>query len=311
MMRKLSYLLLVSLSFLFAVLPMMMARAQGEVKLSSLQVDLWPEYDKPTVLVIYHITLPASISLPVDLSLRIPAAAGEPSAVAVRQLTAEGQPSLFTISYKRQVDGDWGVISLKATMPEVQLEYYDPGLVKQGEARQFEYRWPGDYAVDSLDVQVQQPVGASEMSISPASGAATTGNDGLMYYKKDVGALQAGQTFSLMVNYKKSGDELSAASLQVQPSAPVTSITPGQNALMTILPWALGAFGLVLIAGGGAWYYFSGRKKKEDGRHPHRRRSAAQAETEEEGFIYCHQCGKRASPGDRFCRTCGTKLRVE
>ncbi|RMF50517.1 MAG: zinc-ribbon domain-containing protein, partial [Anaerolineae bacterium] len=24
---------------------------------------------------------------------------------------------------------------------------------------------------------------------------------------------------------------------------------------------------------------------------------------------YCPQCGKRAAPADRFCRTCGTKLR--
>jgi hypothetical protein len=228
-------------------------------------------------------------------------------------MTTEGQPSLFTIPHQRQVNGEWGVISLTATMPEIQLEYYDPGLVKQGEAREFVYRWPGDYAVDSLDVQVQQPVGATAMSISPASGAATTGNDGLMYYKKDVGALQAGQAFSLTINYKKSGDELSAASLQIQPSAPVTSITPGQNTLMTILPWALGAIGLVLIAGGGAWYYFSGRKRQEEGKSPaRRRRSAVQVETGEvEGFIYCHQCGKRASPGDRFCRTCGTELRVE
>jgi hypothetical protein len=313
MMRKLSNPLPVILSLLFAISFLMPARAQGEVKLSSLGVDLWPEYDKPTVLVIYHITLPASITLPVDLSFRIPAAAGEPSAVAVRQMTAEGQPSLFTIPYKRQVNGEWGVISLTATMPEVQLEYYDPGLVKQDEARQFEYRWPGDYAVDSLNVQVQQPVGASEMSLSPASGAAITGNDGLAYFKKDVGALKAGQAFSLKVNYKKSGDELSAASLQIQPSAPVTSITPGQNTVMSILPWLLGALGLALIGGGGAWYYFSGRKKQENGsRPPRRRRSAAQAEPEEvEGFIYCHQCGKRASPGDRFCRTCGSKLRVE
>ena len=25
--------------------------------------------------------------------------------------------------------------------------------------------------------------------------------------------------------------------------------------------------------------------------------------------IFCHRCGKRAASGDRFCRSCGTKLR--
>jgi hypothetical protein len=104
---------------------------------------------------------------------------------------------------------------------------------------------------------------------------------------------------------------LSASTLKLQPSAPVTSVTPGQNSLMAALPWALGGLGVALIAGGGAWYYFSGRQNQ--GSQPRRRRRAtAPVEVEDDGgYIYCHQCGKRASPGDRFCRTCGTKLRVE
>jgi hypothetical protein len=287
------------------------AYSQGEVRISRLEVDLWPEYDQPSVLVIYHVTLPATVSLPADLSFRIPATAGDPSAVAVRQMTAEGQPGLFTIPHERQVVGDWGVISLTATMPEVQIEYYDPGLVKQNDTRQFEYRWPGDYGVDAFSIQVQQPVGASGMSLSPASGSGTTGNDGLVYYTKDIGSLNSGQTFSLSIQYKKSGEELSASTLKLQPSAPVTSVTPGQNSLMAALPWALGGLGVALIAGGGAWYYFSGRQNQ--GSQPRRRRRAtAPVEVEDDGgYIYCHQCGKRASPGDRFCRTCGTKLRVE
>jgi uncharacterized OB-fold protein len=28
-----------------------------------------------------------------------------------------------------------------------------------------------------------------------------------------------------------------------------------------------------------------------------------------EEYVYCSQCGKRATPGDRFCRTCGSELR--
>jgi hypothetical protein len=284
--------------------------AQNEVKLNSIEVDLWPEYDRPTVLVIYRITLPATTSLPVDLSFRIPATAGEPSAVAVRQMTAEGETGLFTIPYERQVVGDWGVISLTATLPELQLEYYDPGLVKDGETRQFEYNWPGDYAVDVLKMQVQQPLGADEMSISPSSGQGVTGSDGLVYFNKEVGALLAGQTFSLKINYKKSSDDLTAANLQVQPSAPVT-ITSERNNLLAILPWTLGALGVILIVGGVVWYLRSGKGKEEEpSRRRHRPASSKEPEATE-SHIYCHQCGKRAGPGDRFCRMCGAKLRIE
>ena len=262
------------------------------------------------MLVIYRITLPPTTTLPVDLSFRIPAAAGEPSAVAVRQMTAQGEAGLFTIPHERQVVGDWGVISLTATFPELQIEYYDPGLVKAGETRQYEYRWPGDYAVDMLKLQVQQPMGASDISISPASGQGAKGADGLVYFNKDVGSLTAGQTFNLTINYKKATDDLTATNLQVQPSAPV-SVTPERSDLLVVLPWALGGLGVALIVGGVAWYLQSGKGKKED---PPRRRRQAVALQEAEGtgtYIYCHQCGKRASPGDVFCRMCGTKLRSE
>ena len=306
-MRRFCFALII---LLLACAPLTLASAQGEVKLSSMEVDLWPEYDRPSVLVIYRITLPSTTTLPVDLSFRIPAAAGDPFAVAVRQMTTEGEAGLFNIPYERQVVGDWGVISLTATAPELRLEYYDPGLVKEGTARQFEYRWPGDYAVDALKIQVQQPLGASDMSISPASGQGVTGDDGLVYYNKEVGALTAAQTFGLTINYKKSNDDLTATNMPVQPSAPV-SVTPERSNLLVLLPWALGGLGVALIVGGVVWYLQSG-KGKEDERLRRRHRPAPVKESESTGgYVYCHQCGKRAGPGDRFCRACGAKLRIE
>jgi hypothetical protein len=307
-MLKHTFLLLVMITL--ALAPFHLAGAQGEIKLSALEVDLWPEYDQPTLLVIYRISLLSTTSLPVDLTFRIPAAAGEPSAVAVKQTTSTGEAGLFTIPYERRVEGEWGLISFTATMPEIQLEYYDPSLIKDGANRHFEYRWPGDYAVDSFVVQVQQPVAASQMQISPASGSGVPGNDGLIYYNKQIGSLPAGQSFTIKVSYQKANDELSITSLKVQPSAPVTTVTPGQNTLITILPWVLAALGLVLLVGGAVWYWQAG-KSKESAPSRRRRPVVEQEEVKEEGYIYCHQCGKRALPGDRFCRMCGTKLRTE
>jgi len=305
---KMVFMLGVVLILVFQALP---ASSQAEVRLSAVEVDLWPEYDDPGVLVIYRITLASSVSLPVDLTFRLPAAAGDPSAVAVKQVTSEGEAGLFTIPSSRQVSGEWGLVTLTATMPEVQIEYYDPSLVKQGSLRQFKYNWPGDYAVDSLVIQVQQPLGAREMRISPASDPGKTGQDGLVYYNKQVGALSAGQTFSLSYDYQKEGDALSAANQQVQPSAPVGEQDFGQNSLRAALPWVLGILGVGLIVGGAVWYWKSGRGSPQD-KAPRRRRVAGRerAPAPVEGYVYCHQCGKRAAPGDRFCRTCGTQLRI-
>ena len=312
-MRKWSLVFLLALVMVFfGILPSL--AQQEEISLSYLEVDLWPEYDSPEMLVIYRITLPPTVSLPVDLTFRIPAASGEPSAVAGRGISAEGDTGLFTIPYEHQVDGEWGLVTLTATMPELQLEYYDPGLLKQGAARRFNFQWPGDYAVDALTIQVQQPRDATGMSISPASGNGTPGKDGLIYYNKQVGSLPAGQDFQLAINYQKETDALTATSLQIQPSAPMASVPTTQSSLMKVLPWVLGFFGIVLIVGGGVWYWQSGKGDGSRSKARRRRKTSAQSPNETipaEGHVYCHQCGKRAAPKDRYCRTCGTKLRNE
>jgi len=283
--------------------------AQGTPKLKSLGVDLWPEYDKPKVLVIYRIVVSPDTSLPVELTFRIPASAGEPNAVA----NLESNGTLTNLNYTRHVEGDSALISFTATMPEIQIEYYDPGLVKQGKDRQFEYRWSGDYAVDNMTIQLQQPVGASTASLSPAADSSVAGSDGLTYYTKQVGALPAGQSFNLDVSYQKSTDTLSAESLQVQPSAPLAETPPTERAIITALPWAVGVLGIALLVGGAFWYWQSGKKRASI--QPRRRHAPVAPEPREpalpEGYVYCHQCGNRAGPGDRFCRTCGTKLRLE
>ena len=101
------YYLALLIIILIACTPLLPALAQSEVKLSSMEVDLWPEYDRPNVLVIYRITLPPTTTLPVDLSFRIPAAAGEPSAVAVRQMSAQGEAGL---SVERVFGWPWATI---------------------------------------------------------------------------------------------------------------------------------------------------------------------------------------------------------
>jgi len=284
--------------------------------LSALEIDLWPEYDRPIVLVIYHATLSSDVPLPVQIVFRIPAAVSQPNAVAVG-------PALGTvgsIQYNQQVssDGVWNEISFTATMPVIQFEYYDPALQKQGTTHHFEYQWPGDYAVQALTIEVQKPMDATDMLISPAMGTGASREDGLTYYHSDVGSLKTGQTFSLSLDYQKASDKLSVENQQVQPSAPINSQTQGSVDINKYLPWVLGGLGLLLIVGGVVWYWQSGRgvplvKGSNSPQNQRRRKSIRRApeETTAGEGVYCHQCGKRASPGDLFCRSCGVRLRVE
>lgn len=311
MERRLHFILmLMCLAGVLAGLSVFTVLAQDDVSFGKLEIDLWPEYDRAEVLVIYRINLDPGTGLPADVTLRVPADA-QVNAVAARQ----GDGSLFNIAYDRAASGDWAEISFNAALPDIQVEYYDPNLVKEGATRQYQYHWPGDYAVGALDVEVQQPAGATNLTTSPALGSGTPSQDGLVYYRSSVGALPVGQGFDLSLTYDKSSETFSAAGLQVQPSAPVDDMAANwQTEFLTVLPRGLLILGVLLLVGGGIWYWQSGKRKSGTSQPQRRRRKLAAAQepaAAPEGHIYCHACGKRAGPGDRFCRTCGSRLRLE
>ena len=162
MRQKLAFLLL----FLLLVIPSGMVKADTPITLNTVEIDLWPEYDQPTALVIYHIFIAPGTTLPVTMTLHIPASVGDPAHIATR----ESDGILYNAPFKRTVSGDWSAVAITATALEVQFKYYDPGLVKNGADRSFSYEWQGEYDVNSLSIQVQQPVGATNMQITPSLG---------------------------------------------------------------------------------------------------------------------------------------------
>lgn len=278
------------------------AYAQGEPSLSSAEVWIWPEYDQPAVLVIHYLTVSPSTNLPATMTFRIPAAAEKPHALAVGQTPN----AVADTSYTLEADGNWVNVTVEVIAPYIQLEYYDPSFSKNGTQREFHYEWPGDYAVENLHIELQQPFDASAMDMEPALSTVNPIPDGLIYYTGDFGPLAAGQSFTLNVSYTKESDALSVSFMNVQPSAPVDENTAGRVSLDTYLPWLVGAFGVLMIAGG--FYYFLRGSARQ---RPSARRRHVSREEPAEGQTYCPQCGTRARSGDRFCRTCGTRLRTE
>ncbi len=290
------------LALTFILVPTTRVTAQSPA-FAEVVVDLWPEYDRPEMLAILHIQLPPDVSLPTQVTVRIPARVGEPHAVAV----AEADGSLLVAPYERTVEGDWALLHITASTPALQIEYYDP-LRRDGDQRQYTFQWPGSPAVEHMVLRVQQPPNAQQFTLTPSTSPAQRGEDGLMYYVSDLGQLDEGETFTLDLTYTKPNDDLTVQSLQVQPSAPLAE-AKGQVNVSDWLPWVLGALGVLLIAGGLIWYWRSGTEttsSRPKRRHRPRRPAAT---TPPDEARYCPQCGARAQPGDRFCRHCGTPLR--
>lgn len=302
-MKKWCFALIILLS---AILPNR-TTAQEFPTIKSLEIDLWPEYDQHELLVIYRIELSTQVSPPVELSFRIPVEVGEPHAVAVRDTDG----SLLTAPYERTVDGNWAVITLVATMPGIQLEYYDPKIQKEDSHRTFQYTWPGDYPVEALSVQIQQPFDANQIKITPNQTAIVSGSDGLSYHTVELGSQPAGVSTKVSVEYNKTNDALTVERLPVKLASPISS---NKSSLMNLnfVPWGLGILGVSLLTGGIYWYWQLGKQQPQPKIKPYDRKSISfqkQFPLTDDVAVYCHQCGKRAAKGDRFCRSCGTRLR--
>ncbi len=295
-------------------------QAQENLVISNMQLDLWPEYDHSSMLVIYRITLSPDTTFPADVVFRIPVAAGMPHAVAA----GSSDMSVGDVLYEREEVGEWAVLRFAVNGPALRLEYYDPSLTVENPARQFVYTWPGDYPVEEFKVKVQQPVEAEGMVISPSLGNGSLNtSDGLYYYETSLGSMNAGETFDISIEYQKNSATLTIETLPLQPGQPVNEGTQGRVNLQSIMPWILGIMGFLLIGGGVYWYWQSGKEPARPSRRRRPRGASAPRITtpkktapsekplSEEGDVYCHMCGKRASDTDRFCRSCGTPLRSE
>ncbi len=275
-------------------------RAEGKLQLSLVSVDIWPEYDRPAVLLIYHITLAPDTIFPATLSLRVPLGA-EINAVAV----IDENGNLINAPYDTTIQSPWSVVNIKTTSPQLQVEYYT-ALVKDGITRHIVFNWTGDYAVDKMEINFLRPLGADSPTISLPPIDTSPGQNGLTNYRVEATNLMPDKSFSLTIDYQRQTDVLSISSFPVQAASTPGPDTPGHVSMTGILPWVLAGIGLLLIVAGIAGFVTWQRGSqvstpvKKEGHHTRERK---------EEFIYCHQCGKRAEPGDVFCRTCGSRLK--
>jgi hypothetical protein len=283
------------------------ARAQVPPAIDRLEVAIWPEYDRAAVLVIYRVDLSPETDLPTQLTLPIPASAGEPSAVASR--TAAGD--LLVANSTRQVEGEWANLTIDVDEPGAQVEYY-VDLETAGSQRRYTFTWPGGVEVGTLAYEVQQPFGVSDLGVTP-SGASSVRPDGLTYIQADLGPQSASSSLDISITYSKSTPGLTIDALQ--PTGPLEPAATGGGAsvgLSAWLPWVGGAAGVLLLAGGALWYWRANQVGARERSRPRRRRARAQPSPSGEidaSPVFCHNCGAQAGVSDHFCRRCGTRLR--
>jgi len=279
------------------------ARAQetGTVELETLNVMLWPEYDQPSMLVIYNFTLTEDTQVPSSMDIRFPKDA---NITAVAYQSTEG---LLLANYQPlpSEDPNWQAITVFLTeRTTYHIEYYQP-LDRDGEKRSYTYQWPGDYSVGEFDIEVQVPDDSRGIKTDPA--IPLMQNQNFLSGGARMSGLGQGQTYQLQLEYSRSSDTpvTTPSSSQVEPIVPVDENTDGRSTLDN-LPLFLGGFGVALILAALFYFFRSGQSSSLRTSKPRRR---SQGPQEPSMPSYCPECGTRTNAGDRFCRTCGSKLR--
>ena len=269
-----------------------LAGAQTNPRLASLHIQIWPEFDRRSALIILNGELAPDTRLPADVSLRIPASSGGPSAVAF----ANGPDSqLFNLQHKVTRTGDYSTLQFSTPQRFFHVEYYDDALATGSPQRSYTYVWPGDFAVDRMKVTLQEPAAASDISSLPDLGAPTAGGDGLYYRTLDLGTYEAGKKLPIAVRYTKADSRSSAEILKVKTSA---ADPPGTATSTVSYPaWVPLAATMLGISAGipALWWVWR------------RRRATRSAKAATAGF--CSRCGNALGPGDRYCSSCGARAK--
>jgi len=237
------------------------AGAQTPTHLARLEIVIWPEYDRPAALVMLRGELSPDVALPATVTLPMPAAAGQPHAVAKQDATGK----LLNATYEVQTAGKWSLVHVQTDLPRFRLEYYAP-IGRDGERRHLTLEWPGGLELDALAYEIQQPRGAEQMSVTPAGLGARPGPDGLLYHAEELGPRRSDEQLTIEVVYSKADESLtappsaSASALPTQlPSSPATTSPSSAGGGMPwwLLPVLLAAGAL---AGAGVAYLLRGRR---------------------------------------------------
>lgn len=319
-------LILAAILLLGILAPPALAQNQPD-ELVALSIELWPDYDQPSMLVLMTGTLAPATPLPATVTIPLPAGA---TIHAVARPTADNR----LVSDVVFTTGD-DALTLTLTDPRFHVEYYAP-MQSDGDQRRYDFRWQNDLAVAQLSPVVQQPLASEGFTVVPEPvNVSSNRGDGLLYHSLPSRAVAAGEPFDITVSYTSTTGALSAPALAAQPP-------PGQSGAAQPAPvaqsdglfndfnplWLLVIFGVAALIG--LAFYFgrqqaataSGRPRKPAPNRPAKppvnstaapppvaKPPVAPPKPAAGSARFCHQCGEPLVAGDRFCRSCGTAVK--
>ena len=286
------------LLFLFALAPLPIA-AQSPDRIATLSISVWPEYDDPSVLVIYDGAFATKDGFPREVAFLVPTGA-KINATAY----GNGNGEYFnTDPWKTQDAGNgWTRVLFTIPQPMFHVEYYYSPL--QGSPdKKMEYVFNAANAADSVQLEIQEPLKAANFKTDPVAATQTARGHDFKYHIFQYSNVTAGQSLKVQISYTKTDPNPSVANISVPANSLPSDSALNANAALSsnwILPVGIGAGGVALaVLGFLAW-----RMRREGADEPRRR---ARNKKNQGAVAFCHECGNALRTQDVFCSKCGTR----
>lgn len=306
--RKIFFRAVIALALWLAVVTVPRALADDPNRLAQLKISVWPEYDKPSVLVMLDGTLADTSNLPREISVLIPSSA---ALLVTTWENADGTLAAEQPSQSTNLGDGFTRVAYTVRTPKFHVEYYDD-LLRGAPDKTMDFVFKAPAPADQVSLEVQQPLKATNFSVTPSTQTTRNDNAGFKYFVLQESKIAIGQTMTAQVKYTKIDPNPSARSLPTPPplpaTAPTTTASSTWNNLFIVV--ALVTLGLVAILG------FIILRQRSLGVSPaamaaprsKSRRSPRRAESSES--VFCTQCGRALGSEDNFCPRCGAKRRM-
>ena len=282
---------------LFILIPLAAGHAQDKATaIDSLLIELLPDYDRASVLVLLTGALPADTKLPATVLVPIPETA-QLNAVA-RIDSSDGQMKDDILS-SPVPNG----ISFITPDLRFRVEYYFPYAANNNQ-RTFSFSWLASISVNEFKLKIQRPLFASQLTTEPASINVFSGEDGFTYYTFPEQAVPAGQSFSVRVDYTMSTDQLSVEHLAQpgtgvqEPGLPPTAKT-GADVNWPLLAVVAGGLIIVMV------FVWKIAIRRAETKRPKPHNATAKKESYSK---FCSNCDNPVDTDDKFCGKCGASL---
>jgi hypothetical protein len=277
--------------------------AQDTPRIEILEISLWPEFDRPDMLVIYRGWFATDTTLPIPVDIRIPAEAGSPTAVAF----VDEVGNRFNQQYTTRLEDDALVISFQLSALGFQIEYYDGLSIEPGGQRTYAYTYTADYPVEVLNLEFQVPPTAEDYALDPAADSVAPEADGLLYHVAELGSVDPGESKSWVLTYTKADPTLTMALLaEDQPAVPAPTPTPETGDNQTAVVFLMAFVALVGVGAGAFWLGRRTQPAMEEALPAAPRRPSSLGRRP---ALFCHRCGAKLRADADFCQECGAEVR--